>query len=383
MPVLGCPRGKNEGGACYSSAIVSQRLLFSGTSVFDVIETQKRRLRDEFRRLRVSDLDDPDLPNRLAVEYGMHIPVLEEDRKYAKKKDARVDVSHDPTRRYFFEHSGPRYLPGTELSIFVPFKGDPAVFNVRPSSFDTSPPIGDVIGTELCFIYAFVTVPANLTGEYDRTILQVKKYLDWLRPSAEQLEKELQQLVQNLTVQRKQEDAAHSQLLDSLGIPIREDEPPRATPAAISDAKARKRHTAREGRHTSWDVFICHASEDKDEIARPLADALVSKGLRVWYDELSLRIGDSLRQSIDQGLARSKFGIVILSPHFFEKHWPQQELNGLATRELDGKKVILPVWHKVGFEEVREYSPVLADRLAARTDRGLEKVVQEIAKAMW
>ena len=76
---------------------------------------------------------------------------------------------------------------------------------------------------------------------------------------------------------------------------------------------------------------------------------------------------------------RSKFGVVVLRPHFFEKHWPQQELNGLATRELGGKKVILPIWHKVGFDEVRRYSPALADRLAVRTEQGLEKVVE----AMW
>jgi hypothetical protein len=102
----------------------------------------------------------------------------------------------------------------------------------------------------------------------------------------------------------------------------------------------------------------------------------------VWYDEFSLTVGDSLRKSIDQGLARSRFGVVILSKHFFEKHWPEQELNGLATREVGGKKVILPVWHGVGFEEVRQYSPTLADRLAVLTGNGLENVVAELLKVM-
>ena len=86
-----------------------------------------------------------------------------------------------------------------------------------------------------------------------------------------------------------------------------------------------------------WDVFISHASEDKDAIATPLAEALRAKGLRVWYDDFALKMGDSLRQSIDRGLARSRFGVVILSGYFFQKHWPQQELNGLATREDSGK----------------------------------------------
>ena len=130
-----------------------------------------------------------------------------------------------------------------------------------------------------------------------------------------------------------------------------------------------------------WHFFICHASEDKETIARPLAEALKGEGRDVWYDDFSLRLGNSLRESIDRGLANSRFGIVILSPHFFEKHWPRQELNGLATREVNGAKVILPVWHKVGFKEVREYSPTLADRVAVSTDKGLEHVVEKILGA--
>src|SRR5579864_5637094 len=71
-----------------------------------------------------------------------------------------------------------------------------------------------------------------------------------------------------------------------------------------------------------WDFFISHASEDKQAIARPLADALLAMGIRVWYDDFSLAVGDSLRESVDRGLSRSRFGIVILSHHFFSKHWP-------------------------------------------------------------
>jgi hypothetical protein len=84
----------------------------------------------------------------------------------------------------------------------------------------------------------------------------------------------------------------------------------------------------------------------------------------------------------NRGLGRSKYGIVILSAHFFEKHWPQQELNGLATREVNGNKVILPVWHKVGFNEVMGFSPTLANRIAVGTDQDLEHVVKSILNAM-
>ena len=110
-------------------------------------------------------------------------------------------------------------------------------------------------------------------------------------------------------------------------------------------ANERKR-TATANHSQQWDFLISHASEDKEAIARPLAEALRSKGKKVWYDDFSLKVGDSLRESIDYGLAHSSFGIVILSPRFFEKHWPNKELDGLAAREVNGAKVILPVWHE-------------------------------------
>ena len=89
-----------------------------------------------------------------------------------------------------------------------------------------------------------------------------------------------------------------------------------------------------EDTETGWDVFICHASEDKDDLVRPLAKALQAQDLKVWYDEFSLTLGDSLRRTIDLGLATSKYGIIVLSPDFFAKEWPQWELDGLCAREL-------------------------------------------------
>ncbi len=87
-----------------------------------------------------------------------------------------------------------------------------------------------------------------------------------------------------------------------------------------------------------FDVFVSHASEDKDAIARPLAEALRDRGLSVWFDEFELRIGDSLRRKIDKGVARSRFGLVVLSPAFFAKGWPQYELDGLVTMAVNGTR---------------------------------------------
>ncbi len=126
----------------------------------------------------------------------------------------------------------------------------------------------------------------------------------------------------------------------------------------------------------AYDVFISHASEDKDDVVRPLAHALQDAGLAVWYDEFELRIGDSLRRKIDKGLASSRFGVVVLSQAFFGKGWANYELDGLVTRAVSGEQIILPVWHKVSKSEVIKYSASLADKLARST---ATQTVEEIA----
>jgi hypothetical protein len=132
----------------------------------------------------------------------------------------------------------------------------------------------------------------------------------------------------------------------------------------------------------AFDLFICHASEDKDLVVRPLARLLIDRGVRVWLDELELTIGDSLHGRIESGLSRSRFGAVVISPAFFAKEWPQKELAGLAAREGAGRKVILPVWHEVDREYIAERSPILADRLGATTQAGIEDVADKISHAL-
>lgn len=116
-----------------------------------------------------------------------------------------------------------------------------------------------------------------------------------------------------------------------------------------------------------YDFFISHASEDKEDIVRNLAEALRESGFQVWYDEFELKIGDSLRKKIDLGLINSKFGIVIISPSFVRKNWTEYELNGMVAREMNGHKVILPIWHKITKDEVLKFSPTLTDKMALNT----------------
>ena len=133
----------------------------------------------------------------------------------------------------------------------------------------------------------------------------------------------------------------------------------------------------------AYDVFISHASEDKESVVRDLANALAAQDLRVWYDEFTLRIGDSLRQKVDRGLAASRVGLVVLSPSFISKGWPNYELDGIVARSISGEQTLLPIWHNITKQEVVDYSPSLADRVARNTaSHTVEEIAIEIAELL-
>ena len=132
------------------------------------------------------------------------------------------------------------------------------------------------------------------------------------------------------------------------------------------------------------EAFLSHDSQDKDVFARPLAWELSKLGVPVWYDEFSLRVGDSLREKIETGIKECKRCVLILSPNFISNSgWTKREFDSVFTRELlDKKKIVLPVWAGVTTRQVFEYSPSLADRMALSWDRGVEYVADQLAKVI-
>ena len=128
-----------------------------------------------------------------------------------------------------------------------------------------------------------------------------------------------------------------------------------------------------------WDVFISHASEDKETVAKPFAETLRSKNLNVWYDEFTLKWGKSLRKSIDEGLSNSLFGIVILSKAFFQKKWTQIELDALVSiMTSTGEDNILPLRYGISNKEIVNVSPTLAGIFSRSWDEGIEKLAKEV-----
>ena len=131
------------------------------------------------------------------------------------------------------------------------------------------------------------------------------------------------------------------------------------------------------------DVFISYASEDKDTVAKPIAEELRARGFTVWYDDYEIKLGDSIPKKIDEGLGSSRFGVVVLSPSYFAKNWPKKELEALLAREAaEGGKVVLPVWHQVTAEDVSAHSKMLATKRAARISDGVKVVVDQIVEVL-
>lgn len=133
----------------------------------------------------------------------------------------------------------------------------------------------------------------------------------------------------------------------------------------------------------NWDIFISHATEDMETVVVPLVKELSKYPMKIWIDNKELRIGDSLMGKINEGIAQSRFGAVILSHKYFAKTWTKRELEMLFKKEEDDELVILPVWHEVTNKDVKSFNLFLASKIGIPTSNGLEYVAAEIAHKLW
>jgi hypothetical protein len=144
-------------------------------------------------------------------------------------------------------------------------------------------------------------------------------------------------------------------------------------------AKTRQLRTVGTENIEHWDAFVSHAWEDKETFVRPLVEALGRLGVSLWYDEVSLKLGESLSGSIDRGIGKSRNGVVVVSPAFLQKKWPEAELHALMTRRIEGKLKLLPIWHNADKLDVAAFSPLLADLWALPT---VGRTAQDVAIAL-
>lgn len=138
-------------------------------------------------------------------------------------------------------------------------------------------------------------------------------------------------------------------------------------------------------------AFLSHDSRDKDLIAKPIVHGLTKLACPIWYDEYSLEIGDSLRESIEKGIKETNKCILILTPNFLKNPgWTKTEFNSVFTKDLlKNNRSILPIWYQVTKEQVYEYSPMLLDTVALiwpeENDKDFEgkqkQIIQKLYKA--
>lgn len=199
---------------------------------------------------------------------------------------------------------------------------------------------------------------------------------------SENLSKENKYLQREEATQRKKERKQQQDLQQMYEERIRELES--QTLSSYMVAAPHNTKNFEEDHTKEFDVFVSYASEDK-EVVESFVLELKKLGVRVWFDQLTIGWGDSLRRSIDNGLRKSRFGIVFLSPNYINpnKYWTTQELEGLMQTEGEFNRKILPVWHKLTKQQVLDYSPILASKKALTTaDYTVEELAGEFKKIL-
>src|SRR6185312_2736231 len=126
------------------------------------------------------------------------------------------------------------------------------------------------------------------------------------------------------------------------------------------------------------DVFLCHASADKNVYVRPFAEALDANGITYWLDEAEIGWGDPISSKINDGLARSSYVVVFLTAAFLVRHWPQTELGSALNLEASsGQVVVLPIMAAPEADVFQQY-PLLRDKHYLRWQDGVNSAIEAL-----
>ncbi len=345
-------------------------------TIHDAIQAQREKTSeavDELTGASILSRTVEEVVTEFVERFRLGVPVL--NRKEIAQQpteEVDVDVSRD-FRRALLDPSRPFFVKGTAIRVAVPFDGEAVLFKYGISPLNSPIPAEVRDGTVVLSYEGEHPDLEVVRKEFENRLDRIDNTLAMMRGPAEEWNRELPQLARNRLEQRRSKLERDREL--NLGYPAA---PPKKLPAAKKVSAEPKAKRAQ-----GYDLFLSHAFEDKEAIARPLYTALVAEGLSVWFDEAVLKLGDSLRRKIDEGLAKSQYGVVILSPRFLNKQWPQRELDGLVARETaSGEKAILPIWHGLDRDTLVRHSPPLADRLAGRSEEGIPALVRKILEVV-
>ena len=332
--------------------------MFSREPLSEYLERYKENLRREIKsEVNITRFNLNEYEETLVKKYTVETPVLDED-----------EIKYDASEEYDDSFYRTKYY-----EVIIPFNGNQHIFEMTPSTYTLNRPHGEIEESQLIIkIRVDNTRAEEIKREIRTNLEKIKKYLEWAKSDVGKHNKWIRINTQGLIQEGYKVRTKEHELFSSLGFPKIEKKKELVPMPEIGNSMD----------SLEYDAFICHASEDKEDFVSNLATKLIDEGLNIWYDDFTLNLGDSLRRSIDKGLTNSKYGIVILSKHFFAKEWPQKELDGLFQKEVEGRKVILPIWHGVEYRDVVKYSPTLADKIAVKSQDGLEKIIESILRAI-
>lgn len=332
------------------------------------LEAQLNNLRNEVRNL-VSIKQGEDAPS-VAEKYKLTPLSFDIQNLSVDTIVADIPAEHFP--RDYFVMSGKSYQKDV-LVFYLPFIGDKNILHCVPSS--------QILWTEEIALVDGKVIFEMIKFNDDVEVIRQRKdqLINFLVQQANNVNKEIEQYNNSISaiitetvgsvqlqIEKKEE------FLDQLGIPkkIKDGD-------FLAETKNGDGTRIVEKKTKTFDVFICHASEDKEYVDR-LARRLKDSDITVWYDSYQIGWGDDLRPTIDTGLKNSRFGIVVFSKSFLgKKKWTEYELNGLFSMEKAGQKVVLPIWHDISQEEIMIYCPTFADRIAKYSNE-IDLIIQEL-----
>lgn len=352
--------------------------LFGGPDIRDCLSSREADTFDKFDQVADSDLlgeNSEDLIQDWIEKAQLKEPVLEADSIHVSDSGRKlIDLRSKPNRSV----GDPPFAEGQFIKIAFKISGNASLLAYKPVTFGFVHPDAGVFDqtVELYIEEVPALNPNVLRKERDEFTKKLEVAVKSIANTVSAFNVEIEKKLRARFISKQSQALARQQAIESLGIPIKKSQ-------SVHFVEVKQEQFQSE---FEFDIFICHASEDKTFVVEKLANDLRDAGLKVWYDAFVLTIGDSLRQKIDNGLLKSRYGLVVLSPAFFKKRWTQRELDGLTEKEMrNGKKVILPIWHKVNHDDVYKFSPPLADKVAGNSDDTdlvkniLAAVVEEIS----
>lgn len=321
---------------------MDSRVLFSGKHIYDLVEERREQLKMVYEALPDDEALDEATTQALKKKFMLDVPTL----RMSDWTSEREEISPY----------------ATEITAYIPFDGDPAVFHVQPSAFNGMLAYGEIVDHEI-LVRIRPNSPNFDVPAYVRNQLKAVEWrLNSLRGSMEHMSQQLEITLREGMQRRRRMIESRVKLADNIGIPQR---PPKPAPVVEQKGPApTKPIEKKEAKLESWDVFMSHASPDKPYV-RGLVKALRDGGVTVWFDEDHIEWGESVPREIRKGLLNSRYGIVVLSEAYLaERKWTEHEFQGLLARETLYTTVILPIWHKVTEEDVKKYDAPLTLRRA-------------------